>query len=110
MEDDNERKGVRFPTEIKTRYLIDGEDTWKECTVVDMSREVMDIVFRANEEIPLGTIIHLKAQRPQETEVLNIKGTLKWIRQSVDVYVGGIEWCLIDREDKAEGNTPSKLH
>ena len=102
MEESNKRKCARFNTEIKTSYRIDGEKTWKECTIVNMSREGMGILFRTKEEIVEGAVIHLKVVRPHEKEPINIKANLRWIAKSGNEYVGGIEWQLTARADIIE--------
>ena len=47
------RRFARFPTKLKAHYLMEGEKEWKECTIINMSREEMDIIFHTYEKMEI---------------------------------------------------------
>ena len=96
------RNYIRFSTNLKARYFT-GETvkSWEECTVFDASRNGMGIRFHTPEEIQIGSTINLETFVPSEREPLNIRGTLKWIKQEENECVGGVELTDVSDEIKS---------
>ena len=92
MVSEERRNHIRFSTNLKARYFT-GETltNWKECTVFDASRKGMGIKFHTPEVIQVGSTINLETIVPSEIEPLNVRGSLKWIRQEANEFVGGVE-------------------
>lgn len=83
---------IRFSTNLKARYFIrDMGEGWGECTVFNVSRKGMGVNFHTREKIEAGSTIHLKIILPSEPEPMNVKGTLRWIKQVKNECIGGIE-------------------
>ena len=87
---EEKRTFVRFFINLKARYCVKEKDeVWEECTIFDVSRKGMGITFKP--QINLGTTIFLAITVPKESEPLTVKGILKWVKQSRNCYMGGIE-------------------
>lgn len=89
MED--KRKGNRTPIEQKAHYHLQGEEDWKECTVVDWSLDGMGITFYTRKQIEAGSTIHLKVFFHSGPKSIDVKGTLRWVKQREKGFIGGIE-------------------
>jgi hypothetical protein len=89
---EDNRRHIRFSTNLKGRYST-GElgKNWEECTVLDASRKGMGIKFHTAEGIKVGSIINLETVVSSETEPFNVRGTLKWIKQKENEFIGGVE-------------------
>ena len=96
------RNHIRFSTNLKARYFT-GEmvKNWEECTVFDASRNGMGIKFHTPEEIQIGSTINLETIVPSEIEPLSVRGTLKWIKQEANEFVGGVELTGVSEEIKS---------
>jgi c-di-GMP-binding flagellar brake protein YcgR len=92
------RKFSRVPAKLKAQYRSEEEEEWKECTVIDISQSGMGITFLTREKIIVGSTINLKISLPKETEPINVKGTLNWIKPRDNDFIGGIEVTVLTRE------------
>ena len=99
---EEKRSNIRFSTNLKARYFT-GEtvNNWEECTVFDASRKGMGIKFHTPEEIKIGSTINLETLVPSEVKPLNVRGTLKWIKQEANEFVGGVELTQVSDEIKS---------
>ena len=96
------RSDIRFSTNLKARYFTgEAVKNWEECTVFDASRKGMGIKFHTPEEIKIGSIINLETIVPSEEKPLNVRGTLKWIKQEANEFVGGVELTQVVDEIKS---------
>ncbi len=95
--EEKSRRFSRVPINMKAQYLLEGDKDWKECTIINISREGMGITFQTREKISVSSTIHLRILMPAESAPINIKGILKWIEKRRDDSIGGIEWYLISR-------------
>ena len=101
-EQEDRREQIRFSTNLKGRYSTEGlGKNWEECTVLDASRKGMGIKFHTPEGIKVGSIINLETVVPSETEPLNVRGTLKWIKQKENELIGGVEFAEVQDEIKS---------
>ena len=86
------RLHIRFSTNLHARYSIKELGThWENCTIFDVSRKGMGIKFHTTETIQRDSIINLEIRVPSEREPMNVKGTLRWIKEEDGEYTGGIE-------------------
>ena len=93
------RSFVRFFIQLKARYFLkEREGLCEECTILDVNPKGMKIEF--SKEISLGTTIYLAVYLHEESESLNLKGVLRWTKQSVNRFMGGIELTDILDENK----------
>ena len=58
----------------------------------------MCILFQTCKTIKVGSTIYLKIFVPLESEPVNAKGILKWIKEEGDNFIGGIELRIIGRD------------
>jgi Tfp pilus assembly protein PilZ len=86
------RAAIRFATNLKGRYFVkELEKLWGNCTVFDVSRTGMGIKFHTSQPIEVGSHITIEIEVPSELESMNVKGTLRWIKQGENEFLGGIE-------------------
>jgi hypothetical protein len=101
---DERRKFIRFPTELIARYSESDVKDWKECSVIDISREGMGINISAREYISEGVILQMEITVPVQDDPIAVTGTLMWIRERKDHprfnYLGGVKLLAIKPEDK----------
>jgi hypothetical protein len=101
---DERRKFMRFPVELIARYSESDVKDWKECSVIDISREGMGINIYAGEYISEGLILQMEITVPVQDEPIAVTGTLMWIRGLKDDprfnYLGGVKLLSIKPEDK----------
>ena len=102
VEREDRRRHIRFSANLKGRYSTgDLDKNWEECTILDASREGMGIKFHTPEGIKVGSIINLETSVPSETEPLNVRGVLKWIKQRENEFIGGVELAEVQDEIKS---------
>ena len=71
------RKFARSPIELQAQYVIEGENgDWETCTITNVSREGMGVLFQTCKTIKIGSTICLKICVPSESESVNAKGIL----------------------------------
>ena len=86
------RKFRRFETHHKAHYLLkDGKRTWKVCTITNVSRKGMGILFRAHEKVALGSTILLRPSPPLDSSPFYVIGIVRWIKKRGNDFIGGIE-------------------
>ena len=82
---EKQRTFSRFTIQLKAKYSLKEEGgVWEECTILDFSRKGMAIEL--NSQISLGSTIHLAIHLPEESEPLSVKGVLKWIKKSENIF------------------------
>ena len=102
---ENKRKYNRFPLNLKARYLQeDDHQEWKECSVVDISREGVGIEVYLRERISINSILHLEIIAPEKEKLIKASGFLMWIKEfkgnSKFNFIAGMELTKIDSDDK----------
>lgn len=102
---DDRRKYIRFPVQLNARYREKNEGHWKECSVIDISREGMGISIYSREIINRGALLCLQITIPAEKEPVAVEGMLIWITDFKEDpqfnYMGGVSLSSIRPEDKA---------
>ena len=88
----NRRKHPRFETQLEAKF-ISVESQWggEDCDINDFSRQGMKAKVYTSEEIIVGTKVLLEVFIPGELDPINVKGTIKWVKQIEDGYISGIE-------------------
>ncbi len=95
----NRRRFSRIETLLEARYFQKGNKRgWGKCTIIDFSSKGMGIEFHTSEQINLGSTVHLEVFVPTEAAPVCVEGELRWINQRRNDFVGGIEWCHINRK------------
>ena len=85
------RRFPRFASKQKSQYCLqEMYGSWKECTVHTISRKGVGIALK--EQINVGSKIFLEIPLPHKFAPLSIKGTLRWILEKENDFLGGIEF------------------
>ena len=88
------RRFIRFASKQKAQYCLQERyDIWKECTIHTISCKGVGITLK--DVINVGSIIFLEIPMPHEFAPLNIKGTLRWIKEKENDFIGGIEFTKV---------------
>lgn len=101
---DDKRKFLRFPLQLGARYTEENEDNWKECSVVDISREGMGVVIHSVEAICKGSLVKIEIHAPMQDDLIAVKGKLVWLKEIKDDprfnFAGGVQLTTISPENK----------
>ena len=101
---DDRRKFLRFPLQLDARYSEQNEEHWKECSVVDISREGMGVIIYSIEAIREGTVLTIEIDGPMQEGSIMIEGELVWLNEIKDDprfnYAGGVQLTSISPENK----------
>lgn len=90
MED--RRRFSRYQTQLKAKYFLkEKKEGWEECTIIDVSRKGMGIIFITPEKINVGSPVLLEVPLMAGLEPIYIVGMLRWIKRRGDSFMGGIE-------------------
>ena len=93
---ENTRRFERFPTQREGKYfLVKGKGKGQECTIIDVSRKGLGMIFHSNEEISVGTNIRLEIPDPITLDTIDIRGELRWSKKIEGEFIGGIELAMI---------------
>ena len=93
----NRRRFSRIETLLEARYVQKGNKRdWGKCTIIDFSSKGMGIEFHTSKEI--GSTVHLEVFVHTEADPVCVEGELRCINQRRNDFVGGIEWCHINRK------------
>jgi hypothetical protein len=86
------RKYKRYPTQMEAHFaLVDFNGNRQPCTIVNISRKGMGIIFHTDAEIDVGTTIRVEVYIAGTSKPISASGTLKWFdKMDIDV-IGGIE-------------------
>ncbi len=101
---DDRRKFLRFPVQLSGRYSEKGGEGWKECSVIDISREGMGLSIYSKEHISKGLFLKMEIDFPPQQVPIVVEGRLIWIKKLEDNtpfnYMGGVLLTTIAPEDK----------
>ena len=75
----DQRNFMRFPVHLKARYL--NNRRWNDCSVVNVSREGMEISFSATKRIDAGNTVDTEVQVPSRKEPIKVAGKIIWLKQ-----------------------------
>jgi hypothetical protein len=91
-QESDRRQFRRFDTHHKARYLLKGgKGSWRACTINNVSRKGVGIVFQAQEKVALGSTVLLRPTPTLEPSPLYVIGIVRWIRKRGNDFIGGIE-------------------
>lgn len=90
MED--RRRFSRYQAQLKANYFSKGRKAgWEKCTIIDISRRGMGVIFLAREKVKVGSTIILEISVPTKLECIYIIGMVRWIKQRRSDFIGGVE-------------------
>ena len=86
------RKYKRYPTQKEAYFCLEGIKGGEEaCTLVNICRKGMDIIFHTDVAIDVRTTIRIRVPVKGSSESIEVTGTLKWLdKMKIDIF-GGIE-------------------
>jgi hypothetical protein len=86
------RQYVRYPTNREAFYCLHETLAKKqECTIINISRKGMGVLFRRIDGINIGAIIRIEIPISTALESISVNGMVKWVDKTESSYVGGIE-------------------
>ena len=89
---DYTRQYVRYPTHREAFYCLQEAMAEKrECTIINISRKGMGVLFHAKDGIAIGAPIRIEIPVATALESISVNGMVKWVDTSDSAYVGGIE-------------------
>ena len=89
---ESRRRFKRFSIKLNAKYIFeDSKKSWEQCTIIDATHKGMGIRFNTPETSNSGSTIHLEILVSKEIEPISLKGTLKWIGEGGNDFVGGVE-------------------
>jgi hypothetical protein len=111
LEEESNRTFKRFSVRLSGRFLSGEQNTgWKECSILNISRKGMQITFPVSEKIPVGATVCIEIYIPKQLDPVNAKGTVKWIKQTEDTVITGVELCrALDQDLFNKLYTPSSM-
>jgi hypothetical protein len=103
---DERRKFLRFPLQLGARYAEESEENWKECSVVDISREGMGVIIHSVEAISEGALLTIEIHAPVQNDPIVVEGRLVWLKEIKGDprfnFAGGVQLTSISPENKWE--------
>ena len=101
---DDRRKFLRFPLQLRARYTENNGNNWKECSIIDISREGMGVIIHSIEAINEGVLLKIAIHAPVLDDPITVEGRLMWLKELKDDpqfnYAGGVQLTSIAPEDK----------
>ena len=86
------RKYKRYPTQREGRYFLEGTTgDGQVCTIVNVSRKGMGIIFHTDEDMSVGTIIRVEVPITIPSESISVRGILQLVDSMEIDIIGGIE-------------------
>jgi hypothetical protein len=98
------RKFLRFPLQLGAGYAEESEDNWKECSVVDISREGIGVIMYSVAAISKGALLKIEIDAPMKDDFIMVEGELVWLKEIKEDprfnYAGGVQLTSISPENK----------
>ena len=86
------RKYKRYPTQRDAHYFLKGtEGPGETCTIVNICRKGMGIIFHTDVAIDVGTIIRVAVPVAGSPKPIEVSGILKWLDKMEFDIIGGID-------------------
>lgn len=89
---ENTRQYKRYPTRREAFYCLQqGMTTKQGCTIINVSRKGMGILFHTADHVSIGEAIRLEIPVATAFEWISVSGMVKWIERVESDVIGGIE-------------------
>ena len=93
------RRFPRFPANQKSQFCLQERyGNWKDCIIHTISRGGVGIALK--EKINVGSNIFLEIPIPYEFAPLSLQGTLRWIKEKENDFLGGVEFKKVLDEEQ----------
>jgi len=84
------RRSGRFLTKLGAHYFLSTKKgEWRKCAIFNISPVGIGAEFYEHNEV--GSTIHLMIDIPGEAKPIMVKGSIKWMKQKGNRFIGGIE-------------------
>ena len=104
------RKYERYPTQRKARYFLDAtKESGEPCTIVNICRKGMGIIFHADVEIEVGANIWVEISIAGPSKSISVIGILKWLDKMDVDSIGGIDLMYELNDVQLSKLNPSKV-
>jgi hypothetical protein len=88
---ENSRTWQRFNILLRAKYFLEDVSWYRECVIIDISREGASVNLPIEEKISLGTSVILEIMN-KELENITLKGVVKWIKHSERALLVGVRF------------------
>lgn len=88
---ENSRSCQRFNVLLNAKYFLEDFNWYRECVIIDISRQGASINLPIDEKIALGISIILELITKQ-LESITIKGEITWIKQFENAFLIGVQF------------------
>ena len=86
------RQHKRYQTHREAHYFLHHtKENGRQCTIINVSRKGMGIIFPTDETLYPGATIRLEVPVTTTFESISVSGMLKWIDRMDADCIGGIE-------------------
>jgi hypothetical protein len=91
----NRRSCQRFTVLLKAQYYFENNHSYRNCTIIDISRSGAAIMLQKDDNAAKGNTIFLEIAK--ELEPIRLKGSIVWVSLIENGYLAGIRFTkLID--------------
>jgi len=88
---ENSRAWQRFNILLKAKYFLEDVSWYRECVIIDISRDGASVNLPIEEKISLGTPVILEIIN-KELDNITLKGSVKWIKHSENALLVGVRF------------------
>jgi len=88
---ENSRSWRRFNVLLNAKYFLEGVNWYRECVIIDISKQGASVNLPIDEKVVLGTNVILEVITKQLENVI-FKGKIVWIKQSESTFLIGIKF------------------
>ncbi len=88
----NTRQHKRYQTHREAHYFLHHtQERGRQCTIINVSRKGMGIIFHTDETLHPGETIRLEVPVRTAFESISVSGMVKWVDKIDSDFIGGIE-------------------
>jgi hypothetical protein len=87
---DNRRSCQRFTILLKAQYYFENNHSYRDCTIIDVSRSGAAIMLPKDENAAKGNTIFLEIVKGLES--ISLRGSLVWVSLIENGYLAGIRF------------------
>jgi hypothetical protein len=88
---ENGRSWQRFNILLRARYFLQDFSWYRECVIIDISRQGASVNLPIDEKVALGNSIILEVVTKQ-LDNITFKGDIVWIKQSENAFLVGVKF------------------
>ena len=86
------RRYKRYQTQREAHFFLHhAQEQGRDCTIINVSRKGVGIIFHTDETLQPGSTIRLEVPVTTAFESISVSGLLKWVDKMDADCIGGIE-------------------